>query len=95
MKNPNTVAWHVREYIGHEVKSSTGDIITGDIYPGDVVLLWNTIQGIVVEFDKKFYADSGTTLWILEYKKDDRQCWVSTGAINKKILERGGLLTFI
>jgi len=78
--------WQVREYMGHEVTSLSGDILTGSIYPGTGVLLWDSIRGYVVEIEHDLYVDTGSTLWFLEYKKDDRQCWVSTGAMNKKCL---------
>ncbi len=77
-----------KEYIGLDVCSLAGLVLreASDIYEGRQVLagFW---KGVVKKrANGEYYVDGPCWMYQLEYAKDDRNCWVCGGLINKALL---------
>lgn len=93
----NKIGFTVREYMGCEIKKFNEDGTVNmseltkyeDIKVGMVIAL-PTMTGFfkaTVEDGMKF-ASNGKWGGILEFNKDDRQCWVCGGVINLRGVEK-------
>ena len=87
------VGFMFQQYSGGEVFKEKGAFLTkeSDLCPGDrvwVPTLIGTILMTVIDTDEGLMAESGSTLADLEFDQDDRHCWTSSMAFNKKALER-------
>lgn len=82
--------FHVRE--GTEVESLDGEILTSrdDIKEGMEVIVTTLVGRMkmrVVKDGSEFRAEVGSTVANLEFGKDDRNCWISTYAMNTRGLK--------
>ncbi|HMC00494.1 MAG TPA: hypothetical protein VKN14_05600 [Flavobacteriaceae bacterium] len=85
----------VREYIGAEILpiSSEGQIINEPIKNENGILIDMEVSAwgmtfIVKNNENGFYLYSPNLMGIIEFNKDDRECYVCTGLINKKGLKK-------
>lgn len=90
----NGITWIAKCYTGVVVLDivTRQPITAGGLRLGDKVLA-PTFSGYCeaeVKLDSRGspYAETEHTLFLLEFDKDDRHCWVSSGAINKACLDR-------
>jgi hypothetical protein len=63
--------------------------ITGDLEVGQVVLVWgNSLWTVAKNSAGGLCLRSKASMGFLEYKRDDRQCWVCGGIVSDSALEK-------
>jgi hypothetical protein len=93
----NKIDFVCHEYIGMEVwrTGHPGKLLTNkdDLKPGDKIStlgLFGEEREMTVKTDGEgvYAEDEVNMMAVLQFDQDDRHCWVSTGFINKKALEK-------
>lgn len=96
-ENPPTISFKCYEMVGVEVwKPEAPEKLLrnkDDLKPGDKIrtsgLMGEEFE-VTVKADEEgaLYAEAGNMIIVLEFDKDERHCWVNTGLINKRALEK-------
>jgi hypothetical protein len=89
-----TLNWVIREYNGCEVYRPGKDyplLNKDDLKVGDKIDCW----GSIAEVTGLTTAKSEHVIFMLEFDKDDRHCWVCNGVINMRGIERASKSTKI
>ena len=92
------VGWMCRCYSGAEVfKPVAEDVLLTrreDIQPGDKLIVTTLVGTLVMtatlDEEGDLQAETEHTLANLEFGEDDRECWISSLAINKHAFEKVG-----
>lgn len=82
----------IKEYTGVEVYTDPDrKTLAQSLAVGDTIhfsgLFGETITMKVTELGERQWAESSHLMAYLEHKKDDRQCWVVAGLINKAAID--------
>jgi len=91
--NDLEIGWIAREYMGQEIMNLSKEKLTKkeDLIADEEILipsLTGIVKAKVVKKEEQTYAESDNFLFILEFDIDDRHCWVCSGIVNKKCLEK-------